>query len=170
MNKKETLVATIKAFFAEEEVINDAFVDVKTSDGLVLRVDEVAVGSTVMIISEDGENVVSEATDFVLEDGVTISVDAEGVITEVKPVEEEGEDMAATQLAKENSLNERLENIEEAILLVVSQFGVQKTRLDELSKQPADEKEVDAGKTVQVKHSKPNAAMDLAKFIQSNKG
>ena len=130
MNKKETLVATIKAFFAEEEVINDAFVDVKTSDGLVLRVDEVAVGSTVMIISEDGENVVSEATDFVLEDGVTISVDAEGVITEVKPVEEEGEDMAATQLAKENSLNERLENIEEAILLVVSQFGVQKTRLE----------------------------------------
>ena len=92
MDTKEKIAAISKIVFGSEEVVEETFLDVKTSDGVVLRVSELAEGATVTIISEDGENV-SGAAEYVLEDGATVVVDENGVITSVMESEEEVEEV-----------------------------------------------------------------------------
>ena len=88
MNNKE-VIKQVKELIFGAETVEAAFLDVKTSDGMVLRVAEVKEGEVVTIISEDGEAVSGEA-EYVLEDGNTIAVDAEGmIVTITEPSEEE---------------------------------------------------------------------------------
>ena len=179
MEKKETLLSTLTAFFnsdvIEETKEKQTFIDVKTSEGLVLRVDELVEGKTVTIITEDGENVSGEA-EYVLEDGSTIAVDADGVITSVTAAESEEEKEAtqlaetelAEQVAKDEALNARLDSIEEALVLVASNFSKQKELVDGFLNAPADE-EVVVAKTEDVKLSKVDAKSKIAALIANRK-
>lgn len=179
MEKKETLLSTLTAFFnsdvIEETKEEQTFIDVKTSEGLVLRVDELVEGKTVTIITEDGENVSGEA-EYVLEDGSTIAVDADGVITSVTAPESEEEKEAtqlaetelAEQVAKDEALNARLDSIEEALVLVASNFSKQKELVDGFLNAPADE-EVVVAKTEDVKLSKVDAKSKIAALIANRK-
>jgi len=104
MNKKEALdkiraifsseekleeVAPVETPVTEEEVIEVTFVEVKTEDGKILRVDDIAVTSTVVEITQDGEMPVQDGT-YVLEDGNSLVV-VEGIITEIIEGESEEE-------------------------------------------------------------------------------
>jgi hypothetical protein len=171
MKENKTLVERIKELVFTDETVEQNFVDVKTSDGLVLRVDAIEEGATVTVISEDGENV-SGASDYVLEDGVTISVNEEGVITSVNPVEEEEvveEDMSEEPEAvvepteRELAVDAKLAEITEALEGIVSKFEAQDKVIEGFAKAPAEE-EKEIGKTVIVKHSKEDALKALAKF------
>jgi len=170
MKENKTLVERIKELVFTDETVEQNFVDVKTSDGLVLRVDAIEEGATVTVISEDGENV-SGASDYVLEDGVTISVNEEGVITSVTPVEEEEEvveeDMSEEAVVepteRELAVDAKLAEITEALEGIVSKFEAQDKVIEGFAKAPAEE-EKEIGKTVIVKHSKEDALKALAKF------
>ena len=170
MKENKTLVERIKELVFTDETVEQNFVDVKTSDGLVLRVDAIEEGATVIVISEDGENV-SGASDYVLEDGVTISVNEEGVITSVTPVEEEEEvveeDMSEEAVVepteRELAVDAKLAEITEALEGIVSKFEAQDKVIEGFAKAPAEE-EKEIGKTVIVKHSKEDALKALEKF------
>jgi hypothetical protein len=89
-----SLISKIKELFAEVETENITpmeFVDVKTTDGMILRISDLAVDGTVVEISENGEMPVEDDT-YVLEDGNSIVVVA-GVITEVIVAEEVAEEV-----------------------------------------------------------------------------
>jgi hypothetical protein len=86
------LITKIKELFSEDESIQKTeaetidvkFVDVKTVDGMILRVSDLAVDATVVEINESGEVPVSDG-EYTLEDGTMISV-AGGIITGITPV------------------------------------------------------------------------------------
>jgi GH24 family phage-related lysozyme (muramidase) len=86
------LITKIKELFSEDESIQKTeaetidvkFVDVKTVDGMILRVSDLAVDATVVEINESGEVPVSDG-EYTLEDGTMISV-AGGLITGITPV------------------------------------------------------------------------------------
>tara|TARA_R110000824_G_scaffold51729_5_gene144038 strand:+ start:903 stop:1427 length:525 start_codon:yes stop_codon:yes gene_type:complete len=171
MEEKKTLVERIKELVFTEDVVEQDFVDVKTSEGLVLRVDSIEEGAVVTVISEDGENV-SGASDYVLEDGVTISVNEEGVIISVTPAEEEEaveEDMSeepevVTELTeREIAVDAKLAEITEALEGIVSKFESVDKEVNKFAKAPADE-EKEIGKTVIVKHSKQTALEALSSY------
>jgi len=84
---KTSLINRIKSLFETEEENNTLFVDVKTTDSRILRVSDMAVGATVMEITEEGEVAVEDG-EYTLEDGMTIVVMG-GLIEEIKEVEEE---------------------------------------------------------------------------------
>ena len=84
------LINKIKELFAEidaENVVPMAFVDVKTDDGRILRISDLAVDGTVTEITENGEAELEDGN-YILEDGVEILVEA-GKIVEVKEPEAE---------------------------------------------------------------------------------
>jgi hypothetical protein len=81
-----SLISKIKSLF-EEEIVTVSTVDVKTADGKILRVSDVAVDGTVVEINEEGEVAVEDGT-YVLENGVSLVVVA-GIITEIIPAETE---------------------------------------------------------------------------------
>lgn len=95
MEDNKGLIDKVKELvFASEEVkeVEVVFADVKAEDGTILRTEgDLAVGSEVKIISEDGEAVSGEA-DYILEGGKTIKVDAEGKVTEIVEAEEEAKE------------------------------------------------------------------------------
>jgi hypothetical protein len=81
------LIQEIKALFEknEAEITDVKFVDVKSADGKILRVQDMAVGSTIVEINEDGEVAVEDGT-YTLEDGVTLVVEG-GLIAEIGEAE-----------------------------------------------------------------------------------
>tara|TARA_R110002167_G_scaffold54889_2_gene156368 strand:- start:901 stop:1431 length:531 start_codon:yes stop_codon:yes gene_type:complete len=173
MEEKKTLVERIKELVFTEDVVEQDFVDVKTSEGLVLRVDSIEEGAVVTVISEDGENV-SGASDYVLEDGVTISVNEEGVITSVTPAEEEEAEVVEEDMSEESevvtelterelAVDAKLAEITEALEGIVSKFESVDKEVNKFAKAPADE-EKEIGKTVIVKHSKQTALEALSSF------
>lgn len=85
---KKTIKA-INELFADEPVEGEVpmTLDVKTADGRILRVSDMAVDATVVEITEDGEVPLEDET-YTLEDGNQIVVVA-GVITEIIPGEAE---------------------------------------------------------------------------------
>ena len=176
MEEKKSLFEKVKALLAEDEVKEQAFLDVKTSEGVVLRVDEVAEGATVTIISEDGENV-SGAADYTLEDGTTITVSEEGVITSV--MEAEGEDEVGNEevaeeemqeeevVAEVNPNDERIAKLEESIEKILSQFEAMNEQVEKFASAPADEE-------VKIEKKKPTvfkkeSAIDALSNYKRNK-
>ena len=85
---KKTIITTIKQMFSSEEKV-EKFVDIKSQDGNIYRVDDVAVGSSIKLVDEDGLSEIESAS-IVLETGVTLVVE-NSIITEITEavVEEE---------------------------------------------------------------------------------
>ena len=166
MDKKSIIDKVKELLFSEEEVVA-AFEDVKTSDGLVLRVTEVAEGASVSIISEDGENV-SGAADYTLEDGTIIVVDENGVITSITEaaVEEEvveEEEMQEEVVEEVNPLEERIGKLEKGIEDILAKFSEMNTKVEEFASAPASE-EVKIGKKEFKKVDKYSALDELSRF------
>ena len=116
MNRKE-LVNTVKNLLLgeQEEVVEEVFVDVKTEDGRIMRVADIAVDQPVKEITEDGEVDVEDAT-YVLEDGTSIVVVA-GVITEIVEAEAEAEEEVVEEMAKDEVVEDKEEEKEEEVKL-----------------------------------------------------
>ena len=68
----------VEASATEVAATADTFKDVKTSDGLILRID----GASVSVIAEDGSITPAPIADYTLEDGTVISVKDDGIIAE----------------------------------------------------------------------------------------
>jgi len=93
MAKIDELLAGLKEVFSKEETPAEttpaAFADMKLSDGTIVRVTgDVAQGSTIEAIAEDGSVAPLATGDYTLEDGTQIKVE-NGVISEVMAIEEE---------------------------------------------------------------------------------
>ena len=166
MEDKKGLIDKIKEMvFATEEVVETvesvveevSFAEVKTEDGVTLETEgEMAEGSEVMIVLEEGKEVSGEA-DYVLEDGRTIKVDAKGKISEImeaaEEVEEVVEEVVEAELAEDDKeevteevkedevdpLEARVAELEKAIEALMSQFSEVSTKVQEFSGLPADE-------------------------------
>lgn len=177
MNNKEIIKEVKKLFnFNEEEL---AFLDVKTSDGLVLRVAKLEEGEVVTLISEDGENVSGEA-EYTLEDGTMLVVDAEGTITSITVAEVEEDEVEEEMSEVEDEVNPlegRVANLEEGIEKVLSMFSAQieeleakdvivkelTEKVEAFSKAPADE-EIVVKKKTPLEEKKYNAISELKKY------
>lgn len=86
-----SLIKKIKQLFEEVDAASEVkFVDLKSVDGAILRVSDLAVGASIVEITEDGEVPVEDG-EYKLDDGVVLVVEA-GVIAEIKEAEAEAED------------------------------------------------------------------------------
>lgn len=148
MNTKEKIQKITKILFGTEEQEQEVtFVDVKTDDGKILRLDDIAVDQVVQEVSEDGLVEVEDGT-YVLEGGASIVV-VDGVITEVIEGEEEEateeevieEEMAVEEVVEESNedaILKALENVAERIGAIESKFTEQdkevKAKLEEFGK------------------------------------
>ena len=171
MDKKSIIDKVKELLFSEEEVVA-AFEDVKTSDGLVLRVTEIAEGASVSIISEDGENV-SGAAEYTLENGTIIAVDESGVITSITEaaVEEEvveEEEMQEEVVEEVNPLEERIGKLEKGIEDILAKFSEMNTKVEEFASAPASD-EVKIGKKEFKKVDKYSALDELSRFRKNKK-
>jgi hypothetical protein len=97
MNKKEIL-SKIKLFFSDvtEEM---KFIDLKTKDGLILRVDNLEPEMLIQEVTEDGLVDLEDGT-YELEDGLQLVV-AEGMIKEIIEPQPETPEEDATDLPTE---------------------------------------------------------------------
>ena len=102
---KKTFIDKLKTMFSdvESEVKEDTFLDVKTVDGVSLRVkeEEIAEGVQVYVVDEEGIETPAPEGEHVIE-GKTITTDAEGKVVSVveTEVEEEVEEVEEVE-AKE---------------------------------------------------------------------
>ena len=174
MNNKE-VIKQVKELIFGAETVEAAFLDVKTTEGVVLRVSEVKEGEVVNIISEDGE-ALSGAAEYVLEDGNTIAVDEQGVIVSVMETPKE-EEVAEEMSEEVNPLEERISNLEQGIEKLLAGFSaidesiIEKDALikeltekvEVFSKAPAEEEIVVAKKTP-LEEKRYNAINELRKF------
>lgn len=124
MENKKTIVEKIKDLMFSD-ITDEKFLDVKDSEGNVLRVaeDELAVGQSVMTITEDGEVPAVEG-EYLLEDGQTLVIDAEGVITEiVEAVEEETEE--TEEVEEVEASEEVVEDAKFATIMEISKWEIE---------------------------------------------
>ena len=176
MNNKE-VIKQVKELIFGAETVEAVFLDVKTTEGVVLRVSEVKEGEVVNIISEDGE-ALSGAAEYVLEDGNTIAVDEQGVIISVMETPAEEEEVVEEEMSEEvNPLEERISNLEQGIEKLLAGFSaidesiIEKDALikkltekvEVFSKAPAEEEIVVAKKTP-LEEKRYNAINELRKF------
>lgn len=158
------LLDTVKKLIFETEETQENFVDVKTEDGRIIRVDDIAEGMPVMEVTEDGV--------MDLEDGTYVLVDAEGVPTaeivveggviatvtdkSEEEAEEEVQEEEMSEESEEESKEEKEEEeekteLEEEEVNPLSEINDSITALAEkvaeiISKQESFEKEVEAFK------------------------
>lgn len=93
----------------------EVFVDVKTVDGLTLRVTEMALGAECYHIGEDGvETLCAEGSEYVLESGEKIEIGPEGRIASIEMPEEEIVDAEEDMGKKEEYSEEEAPAEEEA--------------------------------------------------------
>ncbi|MBV1952647.1 MAG: hypothetical protein KUG64_10700, partial [Cycloclasticus sp.] len=193
MTENKTIVEKVTALLAKftkdnSEDSEQKFEDVKTNDGVVLRISELAEGGTVAVISEDGE--VAGSGDYTLEDNTVISVSEEGVITSVTPAEEsedvEEEEMSDEAKAAAEKTDAPAEDEDEdkkpskfetetletlgAIALALEGFTEKFTAIDgeikKINEAPAEE-EFATGKKGETP-TKENALEALSKFRKQN--
>ena len=102
---KKTFIDKLKTMFSdvESEVKEDTFIDVKTVDGVSLRVkeEEITEGVQIYVVDEEGIETPAPEGEHVIE-GKTITTDAEGKVVSVveTEVEEEVEEVEEVE-AKE---------------------------------------------------------------------
>ena len=130
MELTEKLADIKKILFGAEEE-EQVFADYRTTDGVILRCDELAEGATVSIISEEGE-VVSGAASYVLEDGRTVEVSEEGAIVSIMDAEEEVEELQEEVMEEEvvNPVDERISKIENGLKEILGLFEKQEDEVD----------------------------------------
>lgn len=92
--KKNIIKQIIEIFSTEEKEgqVEMNFVDVKTADGKILRVSDLAIDADVQEIDADGNLIPVEDGDYELESGEVISV-LNGKIAEIATAEEEAQDV-----------------------------------------------------------------------------
>jgi LIM domain kinase 1 len=98
MNKKNLLERLVEVF-TSNEVIETSFIDVKTTDGRILRVAEMAVDKGVKEITADGEIDLKDG-EYQLEDETIIKVEG-GLIIEISTKEEEVEEPVVEEQMEE---------------------------------------------------------------------
>lgn len=158
-----TLIEKIKALFAESNIEATAetekFLDAKLVDGTIIRTDaeEFKPGDKLFVITEDGEKVQAPEGMHETTEGMVIVVDAEGTITEVRKPEVETEETPSEEKMKsevETKMEEapvkeektaeptemevlasRVQKLEEALAMLVSEMEMKKTEMSELTKE-----------------------------------
>jgi len=158
MNKK-TVLDKIKQLFTDtEEEVEVSFVDVKTDDGRILRLDDIAVDQAVKEITEDGEVELEDGT-YVLEDGNSLVVSG-GIITEIVEAEAEAEEeeVVDEEMSKEDDekvVEEKLEEDNSFEVAVLSALEDLKAKFESVEKENNDLKEkFEAfGKTASAEHT-----------------
>ena len=144
MNKK-TVLDKIKQLFTDtEEVVEVSFVDVKTDDGRILRLDDIAVDQAVKEITEDGEVELEDGT-YVLEDGNSLVVSG-GIITEIVEAEAEAEEEVVVdeEMSKEDDekvVEEKLEEDNSFEIAVLSALEELKSKFNVVEKENNELKE-----------------------------
>lgn len=100
MNIKEKIEMIKQIFSATTETVDAKFVDVKTQDGMILRIDNIEIDALVQEVTEAGLVDVLDG-DYVLEDGLTLRIVASKIaeIIEATPedVENETPDMTTEE-------------------------------------------------------------------------
>tara|TARA_R100000544_G_scaffold28635_1_gene15138 strand:+ start:292 stop:849 length:558 start_codon:yes stop_codon:yes gene_type:complete len=185
MEFTEKLADIKKILFGSEEE-EQVFADYKTTDGVILRCDELSEGATVSIISEDGE-VVSGAASYVLEDGRTVEVSEEGAIVSIVDAEEEVEELKEEVMQEDevNPMDERISKIENGLKEILGLFDKQVENFSkdvDLSKQLEDLKaefeafksapadgEIEVKKAMPKVNSKEDKLRAIAKFRNNAK-
>jgi chromosome segregation ATPase len=131
MNKKEVLGKIRELFTSKEEevavateevVVENQYLDMKSKEGKILRVDELLVGSSIKEVTEDGLVDVEDG-EYELEEDVKIVVEG-GVIKDVEEMEtEEEEEVEATEEEEtfEEEVSEEVEAVEEVTEEVVEE-------------------------------------------------
>jgi len=186
MEFTEKLADIKKILFGADEEQEQEFADYKTTDGVILRCDELSEGATVSIISEDGE-VVSGAASYVLEDGRTVEVSEEGAIVSIVDAEEEVEELKEEVMQEDevNPMDERISKIENGLKEILGLFDKQVENFSkdvDLSKQLEDLKaefeafksapadvEIEVKKAMPKVNSKEDKLRAIAKFRNNAK-
>lgn len=104
MNKKNIITAVKEMFTSVNDTVTETFVDVKTADGLILRMDDLAPEMKIQEVTEDGLAEL-ENGEYVLEDGITLVVE-DGLIKEIleatqEDMEETVEDIVTEEMSEE---------------------------------------------------------------------
>lgn len=138
MTKKDIL-SKIKSFFSETEEMK--FVDLKTKDGLILRVENLEPEMTIQEVTEDGLVNLEDKT-YELEDGLQLVVEG-GVIKEIiEP--EETEEIEETEVEEEMEVTDYSADINElkseiaTLKEMISKFELISTQLEELKQVKGD--------------------------------
>jgi len=95
---KKNFINKVKELFSEvEETTEMKFVDVKTTEGMILRVDDLTPEMKVQEVTEEGLIDVEDG-EYVLEDGLTLVI-MDSMIKEIveAPVEEEKDEVTETE-------------------------------------------------------------------------
>ena len=150
--KKVSILDKIRLAFSEEEAVVE-FIEVKTADGVVLKVAKLEEGEVVSLVSGEGDELkeeVSGEAEYTLEDGSKISVDAEGKIITVTAGEEEAPEEAPLEMSVILAAVKEANAEDTAVLLkAVSDLSQvvldQEARIEAFAKAPAAPKK-DAGK------------------------
>tara|TARA_R100001530_G_C4312337_1_gene153405 strand:+ start:714 stop:1262 length:549 start_codon:yes stop_codon:yes gene_type:complete len=180
MELTEKLADIKKILFGSEEE-EQVFADYKTTEGVILRCDELTEGATVSIISEEGE-AVSGAASYVLEDGRTVEVSEEGAIVSIVDAEEEVEELQEEEMQEDevNPVDERISKIENGLKEILGLFEKQEEKVD-LSKELDDlkaefeafksapaEGEIEVKKAIPKVSSREDRLKELAKYTGRN--
>jgi len=117
----EKAEALKKLFEEVAPVVEATFVDVKTADGVVLRVDgsKAEVGGKCLLVDANGANPAPDAS-YTLEDGTSITVMG-GVISEVSTAAEEAQDATEAQ-AVPNKMDEELAKVQEGVKSITYKY------------------------------------------------
>lgn len=120
-------------------VINERFVEVKTPDGIVLKIDgELSVGNTVMVVTEEGE-IPAPDGNYELEDGTKFKVE-NGVISEIGEEETEPEVEIEPEgtPAPENEMSEIFEMLKTFIQSVTEKMNAMNEQMSETNQKLND--------------------------------
>jgi hypothetical protein len=142
---KKTIIDKIKNLFSEVEngSTEVEFVDVVTTDGIVMRIkeEEVAEGVEVMVVDADGVESIAPAGDYTTEDKV-ISIDESGKVASIKDVEEDVEEEATEE-------EEEKEEIEAGECSCEGQAGCECDKYEEVKEEEEEEVEEKAAEEVE---------------------
>ena len=180
MELTEKLADIKKILFGSEEE-EQVFADYKTTEGVILRCDELTEGATVSIISEEGE-AVSGAASYVLEDGRTVEVSEEGAIVSIVDAEEEVEELQEEEMQEDevNPVHERISKIENGLKEILGLFEKQEEKVDlakelddlkaefEAFKSAPAEGEIEVKKAIPKVSSREDRLKELAKYTGRN--
>lgn len=184
MNNEKNLIERMKIVLGLVETVKLS--QAKLEDGTIVEFegDELMVGSTLYVISEDGSKTTAPVGEHILENGTKVTVDENGVVTEIFEKEEEVEIETPTEPVVEETnmaeltpeqqtaivselmviLEPRITALEEAILMMGENYKKEneelKSQVQKLSEQPAG---VPVKTPIQFPDNSENALSRIAK-------
>ena len=158
IDKVKDLVFETETTKVVEEVKEIELMDVTTADGVVLRVESMEAGSSIVVVADDMESPANG--EYTLEDGTVIKAE-EGLISEV--VVAEVEETEEQEMEEEvNPLEKDVADLKEAVATILEKFETLNENFSKLKDEPA-EKEVKLSK----KDVKVSAKADLLSGLKS---